>query len=270
MPELERPDGALIHWKQRGEGPLVVLTMQFFGSPKVYEDLIADLARDHRVVVYDPRGSGESSRDAEFNPVLDTGDLVALIEQVGGPAVLISVGDGTNRAVRAAVTRPDLVTALVTPGGNPVALEAARGTEALAASQSVLEALAGMIETDYRGALRTIIASANAQLSEEQIKQRVQETVEYCSQEVAIPRMHAWINDDLAAEGRQLGDRLWMLATGDNPWFPIEVAERAKQLLPEAHIEIVADGPLSRPDITAAVVRILTGTGQMLASESSN
>ena len=47
---LERPDGVELHWEERGEGPPVVLAPYWSGHPGVYEDLLSDLARDHRVV----------------------------------------------------------------------------------------------------------------------------------------------------------------------------------------------------------------------------
>jgi hypothetical protein len=73
-----------------------------------------------------------------------------------------------------------------------------------------------------------------------------------------VGRMRTWIVDDATREAQSLGDRLWLLEHGNNPWFPIEVARRTRRFLPEAHIEEVEDGPLTRPDITAAVVRKLT------------
>ena len=36
MPELERPDGARIHYMVRGEGPLVVLSLGFAATPATY------------------------------------------------------------------------------------------------------------------------------------------------------------------------------------------------------------------------------------------
>ena len=56
------PDGVEIHWEERGEGPLVVIANQFFGEAWVFEGLTALLAEDHRVVTYDLRGTGRSSR----------------------------------------------------------------------------------------------------------------------------------------------------------------------------------------------------------------
>ena len=68
-----------------------------------------------------------------------------MLEAPGEPAVLIAMGDGCNRAVQVAAARPELVSAIVSPAGNPVGLAAVEGTDALAASGSVLEALIGMM-----------------------------------------------------------------------------------------------------------------------------
>jgi pimeloyl-ACP methyl ester carboxylesterase len=220
--------------------------------------LIDDLARDHRVVTYHLRGTGESTRQGPYNLDVDAADLEALVEFTGGPAVLVAFADGCNRAVRVAAKRPDLVTAVVSPAGNPVGLRAVEGTEALAGSTSVLQALVGMMSTDYRGALRTMFSTANPGWDEESVRQRVAATVEMLPQEAALPRMKAWIADEVTEEAQIVGDRLWMLEDGSNPWFPIEVARQTRSILPEAHILEVEDGAISRPDIASGVIRRLT------------
>jgi pimeloyl-ACP methyl ester carboxylesterase len=256
---LKRPDGIELHVEERGEGPLVVFAMQFFGFPLVFEDLIATLVEDHRVVTYDLRGAGRSTRRGPYGMATDSADLVAVIERAGAPATLIGMGDGINRAVRAATLAPDLVTAVFSPGGNPVGRLAAEGTDALVDSPSVLEALMGMMETDYRGALRTLVASANPQMSEDEARDRVAQIVAYCPQEAAVPRLRSWIDDRVLAEARALADRLWLLVlAAENPWFPPATTARTRELLPEAHIEMIDDGPVSRPDLSAAVVRRIT------------
>jgi pimeloyl-ACP methyl ester carboxylesterase len=257
VPTLERPGGAHIHWQSRGEGSLVVFATQFFGYPEVFSDLIADLARDHRLVTYDMRGTGRSSREGPYDMTTDAADLGALIEQVGGPAVVMGMGDGCNRAVRLAADRPDLVSVIVSPGGNPVGREAARGTDALVDSPSVLDALLGMIETDYRAALRTMVTGANPQMSEEEARARVSRVVEYCPQDVGAARLRAWIEDESLQRSRALGSRLWLLSISleGNPWFPAAAKDRTSELLPEARIEEVGNGAITRPDLTAAVVR---------------
>ena len=261
MPVTRLPDGAEIHWDERGEGPLVVISNQFFSEAWVFEGLTTLLAEDHRVVTYDPRGTGPSSRQSPYTIAVDAQDLIGLLEAVGPPGVLIGMGDGSNRAVHAAAARPDLVDAVVCAAGNPVGASAVEGTDGLAGSESVLEALMSMMETDYRGALRTMIGTANPTFDEETLRMRVNSTCENCPQDVAAERMRSWIEDVALESARALGDKLWVLESGGNPWFPIEVARRSRALIPEAHVQEVEDGALSRPDITAGVVRALTAEG---------
>lgn len=268
MPELRRPDGATIHWEQRGEGPLVVMALQFIGGASIFPGLIDELARDHRVVTYDLRGVGASGREGPYDQQTDKQDLIALIEELGEPALLIPMGDGVNRAVRVAVERPELVRAVLSPGGNPVGREAAQGTEALAGSDSVVEAVTGMVVTDYRGALRALFSNGNPQMNDDQLRDRVQATIDYCPQDVAVERMRFWVEDDTGDFGRALGDRLWLLEHGTSPWFPISIVEPTRRLLPEAHIEVVEDGAISRPDITASYARqILRSQAAVAADE---
>lgn len=99
MPLLSRPDGVDIHWEERGEGPLVVLATQFFGSPDVFGGLIDDLSQDHRVVTYDLRGCGQSTREGPYDVATDAADLAALIENIGGPAVVIGWGEDRKSVV---------------------------------------------------------------------------------------------------------------------------------------------------------------------------
>lgn len=248
----------------------MAFAMQFFGFPLVFADLIADLVEDHRVVTYDIRGAGRSTRQGPYDMATDAADLAAVIAQMGQPAVFVGMGDGANRAVRMAAGHPDLVRSVICPGGNPVGRLAAEGTDALVDSPSVLEALVGMMETDYRGALRTMVASANPQMSEEEARDRVSQVVAYCPQEAGVPRLRAWIGDRVLAEARALADRLWILVlAGQNPWFPSETTGRTRELLPEAHIEAIEDGPVSRPDLTAAVIRRITAPQGLVDSPAS-
>jgi pimeloyl-ACP methyl ester carboxylesterase len=260
---LKRPDDVEIYWEERGEGPLVLFAMQFFGYPETFEDLIGDLSADHRTVVYHLRGTGLSTRRGPYRLETDADDLGALLEEAGGDAVVIGMADGSNRAVKVAAVQPELVRAVVSPGGNPAGRRAAQGTEALASSDSVLEALQSMLDTDYRTALRTMLDTANPQLDDDGLRERLDRTIEHCPYEAAAPRLRDWIADDSTEQARLVGDRLWVLEHGKNPWFPIEVARRTRELLPQAQVMEVADGPLSRPDLTSAVVREITSPARV-------
>lgn len=256
MPTLAT-SGAEIHWEERGSGPLVVTAFACLSSPPVFAGLLAGLARDHRVVTYDPRGFGRSSPDGPYDPATDAADLRALVEELGEPAVIVATGDGCLRAVRVGAALPELVRAVVTPGGNPLGRSAAVGSEALVGSQSVLDLLVETMRAEYRAGLRMAIGPANPQLDEAGVRERVDEQAAYAPREPALERLRAWIADEATEEARALGGRLWMLEHPNNPWFPLELAKRTRALLPESHVVEVSDGALSRPEFTVDVVRRL-------------
>jgi pimeloyl-ACP methyl ester carboxylesterase len=262
MPFVSGGDGARIHWEEQGEGPLVVLAGHVFGHPSIFEPLTADLVADHRVVIFHARGTGQSSRQGPHD--LDTGaeDLAAVIEAAGGPAVLLGLADAANRAVRVAARRPELVVAVVGVASAPISRRELAGAEAMLGSETVVNAFQEQLETDYRGALRSLMTMANPQMSEDEVRERVQRQVAYCPRETAVPRVRAWALDDAADEGRDVGDRLWLLSSENmaGPWFPPlpELRALMSRLLPEARQIDIEDGIISRPDLTAGVVRKIT------------
>lgn len=263
MPRFKRPDGTEIEWAAGGDGALAVLVNPFFAHPEAFEGLVGELEAGHRVVKYAPRGMGGSTPAGPHSLTTDAEDLAALLEALGEPAVLVALGDGVNRAVHAAARVPELVVAVVTPGGNPAGLAAAAGSEGLAGSESVIGALIQLMDTDYRAAMRTMVQNANPDMDEDSIRDRVNRTVAYCPPEAGAPRLRDWVTDDAIADARALADRLWILEHGGNLWFSTDVLPRTRELLPRAHVHEVADGPFSRPDITAATVAQLTGTNPL-------
>ena len=262
MATLRQADGATLSWELTGEGPLAVITTQVFASPEVQRALLDELASDHRVLSYDPRGTGESSPGGPYDNRTDAADLLALIDAAADsgrrPAAIVGLGNAAESAVLAALTSPELVAGVVVPFGNPAGVRAAGRSEALLGSRSVLEAIDEMLANDYRAGLRTVIASGNPQMSEDEIRGRVDRQASYCPAEVAIARMASWRHDGVIGEARSLGARLWILQHPHNPWFAADMIEPTRELLPEARIEEVEDGHLSRPDLTAAVVRRIT------------
>jgi hypothetical protein len=74
--------------------------------------------------------------------------------------------------------------------------------------------------------------------------------------------LRAWVEDDPLQVARACGDRLWLLCseTAGGGWFPSgrEAMKLSRELFPDAHVEEIEDGIVSRPDLTAAVVRRVT------------
>ncbi|HEX8854525.1 MAG TPA: hypothetical protein VF752_02920, partial [Thermoleophilaceae bacterium] len=179
MPLLERPEGVLIHWEERGEGPLVVLVTPMFSTHDVYEDLFDLLARDHRLVYYDVRGVGQSSRVGPYDIDTDAGDLAAVVEAAGPPAVVAASGESLHRAARVAAARPDLIPLVLNVGGTPTGPQRTYGkSSGLAGSMTVIQAFVQLISSDYRGGLRSAIAPANTQLDDAGVRDRIEKLVE--------------------------------------------------------------------------------------------
>lgn len=197
MPRLKRPDGAELHWEARGDGPAVVIAPHAWSVPEHFEPLIAELEPDHRVIRYDARGTGDSSRHGPFDIETGAADLEAMIEHAGGPAVVLSLADGPNYAVRVAAARPDLVAAVLALAAAPIGRASfAEETDALVSSPAVVEAFLEMVATDYRGAMRPLLEAANSQMSDDELRARIDRQVEYVPQDALVERLRAWADDD--------------------------------------------------------------------------
>lgn len=114
---LHRPDGR-IAYDVDGTGPLVVLVPGMGDLRATYRHLAPSLRGHHyRVAVMDLRGHGDSDASfATYGDVETAGDVAALIEELGGPAVIVGNSMGAAAAALVAADRPDLVHGLVLIG----------------------------------------------------------------------------------------------------------------------------------------------------------
>ena len=114
---LTRPDGR-IGYDIGGEGPLVLLVPGMGDLRAGYRFLAPALRQaGYRVACTDLRGHGDS--DTTFTSYGDAetaADLIALIEELGGPAVIAGNSMGAGAAALAAAWRPELVSGLVLIG----------------------------------------------------------------------------------------------------------------------------------------------------------
>jgi pimeloyl-ACP methyl ester carboxylesterase len=257
MPRLRRPDGLEIEWRVQGaNGPLVAVALMALQPPAVCRPLVEELAADHRVLTYDLRGTGGSSRSGPYDMETDAADFAAVVAEAGGSALAIATGDGARRAVRAAAARRDLIHTVAISGELPLGpVTTSERSEALADSPAVLEALIEMLEIDYRTGLRTMFtASGDSEWQESALRDRLSATQAHCPPEAGVARMRAWIRDDSSKPGRTLGDRLWYLHYPGNAWFQ-GALDAIRRDLPEARFEAVSDGVISRPKENAAAIR---------------
>jgi pimeloyl-ACP methyl ester carboxylesterase len=265
MPELARPDGVSINYRLGGEGPLVALASYWSWNPGVFAELLADLERDHRVLSYDLRGTGQSTRRGPYDVETDIADLEALLEEAGGAATVLAVADSANRSVKLAARREDLVGALACLGTAPFPRSAFQGEEGMIGSDTVVDAFLEMLSRDYRGAVRTLLTATNAQMSERELHERVATQFQYCPQEAALGRMREWASDDPRDEVRTVGPRLWIVTSPEGvagPWLPNveELRRLTRKLAPEAQRIEFEEGPVSRPAVAADIIRRIVAT----------
>ena len=109
---LTSADGTRIAYDSTGSGPALVLVngaMSYRAWSPTLQGLAAGLADSHTVYNYDRRGRGESDPietpepDATKAKQAELDDLAALIEQAGGPAVLMGFSSGAVLSLEAAL-----------------------------------------------------------------------------------------------------------------------------------------------------------------------
>jgi len=112
MAVLQVPGGEL-YYEVEGNGLPVVLVHGHALDMRMWEDQVPALADIARVVRYDARGFGRSTRDADTS-YSHAGDLWLLLDQLGiEQAVLVGMSMGGRTAVEATLAAPDRVVALV-------------------------------------------------------------------------------------------------------------------------------------------------------------
>ena len=249
MPLLARPDGAEIYWDETGDGPGVLICNTFNLAP--VDGLVERLGASRRVVHYDPRGIGRSTHQGPYDVGTGVEDIEALLEETGAVEVALGIGDGAHRALGIGDKRPELVervvftsTALGRPGGE--------GAPGFSGSSEVLYALMSLMRRDYRSGLRQMMAGSAH--DEDFERERVEELAATVPQEAAIGYLEAWIAAGSIDVARRLGDRLTVLAYPGNAWFPLEMYEALRDALTQACFELVEDGPMTRPDLTAEIL----------------
>jgi len=114
---LLRPEGR-IGYDVSGEGPLIVLVPGMGDLRAAYRFLAPELrTAGYRVASTDLRGHGDSDTNfASYGDVETASDIVALIEELGGPAIVVGNSMGAGAAAFAAAERPEIITALILVG----------------------------------------------------------------------------------------------------------------------------------------------------------
>lgn len=99
----------------QGSGPLIVLAHGMGDTRDAYSLITPALvAAGYRVAAVDLRGCGESSAVWDsYTRTAIAGDLIALVEHLGGPATLVGHSIAGGAVTIAAATAPELVTGVI-------------------------------------------------------------------------------------------------------------------------------------------------------------
>jgi len=137
--------GVRIHYELQGEGPPLVVTAGQGSGPEARAAWLAGLARAHRVLSYDPRGTGRSERTAQGQSIEELAeDIVALMDHAGlERAHVVGVSTGTGKATALAARHPGRVERLV------LAAPWTHGDEALRTLQQMRMAAARTMPPDH-------------------------------------------------------------------------------------------------------------------------
>ena len=262
MPEVRSADGTRIAWSETGSGAAVMLAPYFSMLPRIYDPLEAALAGDHRVIRYDMRGTGASERRGPYDLEAGADDLSAVCEAAGGIDAAVCLVDGSAVACGVAARAPELLKSVVAVGSGPFRFGSISSADALIGSPAVVHAFQQQLERDYRGALRAALSRADASLTEDEIRDRVADQIEYASAEAAAGRARAWAADaDSEAHARSIGSRLHVILTegmgSSDSWFPQarDLEPLVREIFPEAVIHWTRDGIVSAAPECADVVR---------------
>ncbi|KAF7586362.1 hypothetical protein BBP40_009028 [Aspergillus hancockii] len=114
-------DGASIHYKTVGAGPLLIPIPGANGAGYMYEPLAAALSHRFKVVIYDRRGYGNSHIIGRREPItmaylrMQASDAASLIQHLspGKPATVFATSGSATMGLELLQSRPDLVQQLV-------------------------------------------------------------------------------------------------------------------------------------------------------------
>ncbi len=150
-----------LNYDAAGSGEPLVLVHGGWSDRNNWQTVAHELSRSFRVVAYDRRGHGLSTRGVDGTRRDQEDDLAALIEALGdGPATVVGTSFGGSIALGLASRRPELVRSLVVhepPLISLVAGDPAVQPELAAVQASIQGVLARVAAGDAAGAARQFV-----------------------------------------------------------------------------------------------------------------
>lgn len=235
-------NGARLYYKQEGEGDPVVLVSPLGADSTFWARQIPDLARRHRVISYDARGSGvSSSAPADCTTDVLADDLVILLEQLGVErAHLVGLALGGLVAQQVAVRRPDVVASLVLVSCYAVADDRIRALTAMWRETALNEGMDALFRACLPSLLSARYIEANrGELEKVETFFRLtrQAPSDFCRQSLA-----GVTHDARSSLNRITRPTLVVHGDGDKV-VDVEHARALSQALPDARLTVLRGAP---------------------------
>ena len=116
MPYVDRK-GVRLFYESRGRGPGVLLSNGYSATSEMWQGQVADLEKDHQVVVWDMRGHGQSDSPedpAEYSEQATVDDMAAILDECGiDRAVVGGLSLGGYISMAFHLAHPERVAALM-------------------------------------------------------------------------------------------------------------------------------------------------------------
>src|SRR5690349_23010217 len=116
MPGINR-DGVKIYYEVHGDGPPLLLTHGYSSTSAMWHGQIDALAREHRLILWDMRGHGQSDYPDDpkaYSEALTVGDIAALLDTAGaGKAIVGGLSLGGYMSLAFYRAYPQRVSALL-------------------------------------------------------------------------------------------------------------------------------------------------------------
>ena len=251
-----------ISWREVGRGLPVVLIHGLGDDHRAWRKVVGDLMLDHRVVLYDLRGHGESSlgqADGSLRQLSE--DLIALMDSAGlASATLAGFSLGGTVAMRAAIDHPERVEALalIATSSRVNAQAAAWYHERAVAASTGADGLRAMLDRDTEDVYRHRPGEVVAGLAI-----RRQATADPAGYANACRAMAHLREQPLDPELGRITSPTVVVAAENDQHCPPRAGEVIANAIAGSLLQILPDTghpiPLERPQEAIAAIRRLDG-----------
>lgn len=231
-----RANGGVAHYADEGprSGRAIVFINSLGTDFRIWDDVVAPLVRDRRVIRFDKRGHGLSSNDASAGSIADfASDLAALLDHLkSGPATIVGLSIGGLIAQELYRLRPDLIASLVlNDTGHRIGTDEFWRGRIAAVESGGLDAIADAVmqrwfTEDYRTKYPDMIAGWKAMLAR-------------TPKDGYLAACRAISRADLTEGARKIRTPTTVIVGDQDLSTPPDLARELASLVPGAKLEIV-------------------------------